>query len=136
MVHATSFYRPPEDSPELRYIRERRDAMGGVLPARKVQKIDIQAPPRGALAESLGGSKGREVSTTMAFVRVLTLLLKDHTIGKYVVPIIPDEARTFGMESMFRQYGIYASRGQLYKPVDSDTFLFYRERRTARSKKE
>ena len=126
-VHTISFYRPSEDSPELRYARERRDAMGGSLPARVVPKIEIQVPPVDLFAESLTGSQGREVSTTMAFVRVLTLLLKDHAIGKLVVPIIPDEARTFGMESLFRQYGIYASRGQLYKPVDSEIFLFYKE---------
>ena len=90
-------------------------------------KITIEAPALETFAESLRGSAGREVSTTMAFVRVLTLLLKDKSLGQYIVPIIPDEARTFGMESMFRQYGIYASRGQLYKPVDSENFLFYKE---------
>jgi pyruvate dehydrogenase E1 component len=126
-VHTTSFYRPPEDSPEVRYLRERREALGGSLPARQVPQISIQAPPLETFAESLAGSQGREVSTTMAFVRILTLLLKDPSLGKYVVPIIPDEARTFGMESLFRQYGIYASRGQLYKPVDSENFLFYKE---------
>ena len=128
-AHTGSFFKPPEDSPEMKYIRERRDAMGGSLPARKVPKITIQAPPVATFAESLAGSQGREVSTTMAFVRVLTLLLKDHELGKYIVPIIPDEARTFGMESLFRQYGIYASRGQLYKPVDAENFLFYKETR-------
>ena len=127
MVHAASFYKPPADSPEMKYIQERRQAMGGSLPARTVPKIALQAPPLETLAESLAGSNGREVSTTMAFVRVLTLLLKDKNIGKYIVPIVPDEARTFGMESLFRQYGIYASRGQLYTPVDSANFLFYRE---------
>jgi pyruvate dehydrogenase E1 component len=126
-VHTASFYRPPDDSPEMRYIQERREALGGSLPARNVPKITIQSPPLETFAESLAGSQGREVSTTMAFVRVLTLLLKDRNLGKYVVPIIPDEARTFGMESLFRQYGIYASRGQLYKPVDSENFLFYKE---------
>ena len=126
-VHTASFYRPPEDSPEMRYIRERREAMGGSLPARSVPKITIQAPPLDLFAESVAGSQGREVSTTMAFVRVLTLLLKDKDLSQYIVPIIPDEARTFGMESLFRQYGIYASRGQLYKPVDSENFLFYKE---------
>jgi pyruvate dehydrogenase E1 component len=126
-VHTASFYRPPTDSPEMRYIQERREALGGSLPARNVPKIAIQAPPLDTFAESLAGSQGREVSTTMAFVRVLTLLLKDRNLSKYVVPIIPDEARTFGMESLFRQYGIYASRGQLYKPVDSENFLFYKE---------
>jgi pyruvate dehydrogenase E1 component len=128
-VHAGSFFKPPEDSPEMKYIRARREAMGGSLPARNVPKITIQAPPVTLFAESLGGSQGREVSTTMAFVRVLTLLLKDHDLSKYIVPIIPDEARTFGMESLFRQYGIYASRGQLYKPVDAENFLFYKETR-------
>ena len=95
------------------------------MPARVVPKIEIQVPPVDLFAESVAGSQGREVSTTMAFVRVLTQLLKDKNLGQYIVPIIPDEARTFGMESLFRQYGIYASRGQLYKPVDSENFLFY-----------
>jgi pyruvate dehydrogenase E1 component len=126
-VHTASFYRPPDDSPEMRYITERREALGGSLPARSVGKITIEAPPLESFAESLAGSAGREVSTTMAFVRVLTLLLKDKNLSQYIVPIIPDEARTFGMESLFRQYGIYASRGQLYKPVDSENFLFYKE---------
>src|SRR4029077_8668275 len=128
-VPAGSFFKAPEDSPEMKYIRERREAMGGSLPARHVPKITIQAPPVTLFAESLAGSQGREVSTTMAFVRVLTLLLKDHDLSKYIVPIIPDEARTFGMESLFRQYGIYASRGHLYKPVDAENFLFYKETR-------
>jgi pyruvate dehydrogenase E1 component len=129
MVQTGSFFKPPEDSPEMEYIRERREAMGGSLPIRVVPKITIEAPPVTLFAEALTGSQGREVSTTMAFVRVLTLLLKDQALGKYIVPIIPDEARTFGMESLFRQYGIYASRGQLYKPVDAETFLFYKEAR-------
>jgi pyruvate dehydrogenase E1 component len=126
-VHTASFYRPPEDAPEMRYLRERREVLGGSLPARSVPKITIEAPPLDLFAESVAGSQGREVSTTMAFVRVLTLLLKDKNLSQYIVPIIPDEARTFGMESLFRQYGIYASRGQLYKPVDSENFLFYKE---------
>jgi pyruvate dehydrogenase E1 component len=126
-VHTASFYRPPEDAPEMRYLRERREVLGGSLPARSVPKITIEAPPLDLFAESVAGSQGREVSTTMAFVRILTLLLKDKQLSRYIVPIIPDEARTFGMESLFRQYGIYASRGQLYKPVDSENFLFYRE---------
>jgi pyruvate dehydrogenase E1 component len=128
LQHA-SFFKPGEDSPEIKYMRERSQALGGSLPARTVPKINIQAPALEVFAESLGGSNEREVSTTMAFVRVLTLLLKDHNLGKYIVPIIPDEARTFGMESLFRQYGIYASKGQLYTPVDSDNFLFYKEAR-------
>jgi pyruvate dehydrogenase E1 component len=127
MVHGASFFKPAEESPELRYMRERHEAMGGSLPDRHPPKITIQAPPVSVFAESLSGSQGREVSTTMAFVRVLTLLLKDSGVSKYIVPIIPDEARTFGMEPLFRQYGIYASRGQLYTPVDKENFLFYRE---------
>jgi pyruvate dehydrogenase E1 component len=127
LVHGPAFYRPPEDSPEMRYIRQRAEAMGGSLPARVVKPITIQSPTLSTFNESLQGSGGREVSTTMAYVRVLLLLLKDPNVGKYVVPIVPDEARTFGMESMFRQFGIYASQGQLYKPVDSDMFLFYKE---------
>jgi pyruvate dehydrogenase E1 component len=111
----------------MRYLRERREVLGGSLPARSVPKITVEAPPLDLFAESVAGSQGREVSTTMAFVRILTLLLKDKHLGRFIVPIIPDEARTFGMESLFRQYGIYASRGQLYKPVDSENFLFYRE---------
>ena len=126
-VHGAGFFKPSDDSPQIQYIRERRDAMGGSLPARNPAKIAIRVPELSTFAESLAGSQGREVSTTMAFVRVLTLLLKDPAVGKFIVPIIPDEARTFGMEPLFRQYGIYASRGQLYTPVDKDNFLFYRE---------
>ncbi|MGB8683439.1 MAG: pyruvate dehydrogenase (acetyl-transferring), homodimeric type, partial [Candidatus Binatus sp.] len=124
-----SFYRPPEDSPEMRYMRERREAMGGSLPVRHPKPIELKAPPREFFEEQYGGSQGREVSSTMAIVRVITMLLKDAALGKYIVPIIPDEARTFGMESLFRQFGIYASKGQLYKPVDSDIFLYYKEAR-------
>ena len=126
-VHTISFYRPAENSPEIRYLQERRRALGGYLPERKVRAAAITAPPLELFKESLAGSQGRAVSTTMAFVAVLRNLLKDKGIGKYVVPIIPDEARTFGMESMFRAHGIYASQGQLYKPVDSENFLYYRE---------
>ncbi len=126
-VHTISFYRPPADSPEMKYMTARRKALGGPLPARKPRKIEIQAPPIEFFNEQLEGSGGREVSTTMAFVRALTLLLKDDNLGKYIVPIIPDEARTFGMESLFRQFGIYASQGQLYRPVDMDIFLYYKE---------
>jgi pyruvate dehydrogenase E1 component len=121
------FHRPPEDSPEMRYLRERIEAQGGSLPARSVKPIAIKAPPLEAFKEALEGSRGREASTTAAFVAVLKTLLKSPEIGKLVVPIIPDEARTFGMESLFRDYGIYASQGQRYKPVDSNTLLYYRE---------
>ncbi len=126
-VHTVSFYRPAQDSPEMSYLAERRRELGGFLPARPRRPIQIEAPPLDLFAESLAGSQGREVSTTMAFVRVLTLLLKHPELGRLVVPIIPDEARTFGMDSMFRQFGIYASQGQLYRPVDRELFLYYKE---------
>ena len=121
------FYRPPQDSPEMAYLHERRRRLGGYMPAGAAGAGVIEAPPLEYLKESLEGSGGREVSSTMAFVRVLTLLLKHPQIGKRVVPIIPDEARTFGMESLFRQFGIYASQGQLYKPHDAEMFLYYKE---------
>ena len=126
-IHDISFYRPPEDTPEMKYLHERRRELGGYLPERKAPRIEIEAPPLDYFSETLTGSQGREVSTTMAFVRVMTLLLRHPKIGPYVVPIIPDEARTFGMESLFRQIGIYASQGQLYHPVDQEMFLYYRE---------
>lgn len=129
-VHNISFYRPEESSPEIRYLKQRREALGGFVPSRNPVKIEIKSPPLEAFKDSVGGSAGREVSTTMAFVAVLRSLLKDAGIGKYVVPIIPDEARTFGMDSLFRAYGIYASQGQLYTPVDSDNFLYYKEAKT------
>ena len=122
-----AFYRPPSDSPEMAYLHERRRLLGGYMPSRKTTGNRIEAPPLEYLKESLEGSSGREVSSTMAFVRVLTMLMKHPGIGKRVVPIIPDEARTFGMESLFRQFGIYASQGQLYKPHDAEMFLYYKE---------
>ena len=122
-----SFYRPPSDSPEIAYLHERRRQLGGYLPSRSSAVAKIPAPSLDTFKESLEGSAGREVSSTMAFVRVLTLLMKHPEIGKHVVPIIPDEARTFGMESLFRQFGIYASQGQLYKPHDAEMFLYYKE---------
>ncbi len=122
-----SFYRPPSDSPEIAYLHERRRQLGGYMPSRSSAVAKIQAPALETLKESLDGSGGREVSSTMAFVRVLTMLMKDPAIGKHIVPIIPDEARTFGMESLFRQFGIYASQGQLYKPHDAEMFLYYKE---------
>ncbi len=122
-----SFYRPPDDSPEMAYLHERRRLLGGYMPTRSTPASQVKAPPLDSMAESLAGSQGREVSTTMAFVRILTLLLKHPELGRRVVPIIPDEARTFGMESLFRQFGIYASKGQLYKPHDAEMFLYYKE---------
>jgi pyruvate dehydrogenase E1 component len=126
-VHNASFWRPPADSPEIGYLHERRRQLGGYVPYRKPVAGTLAAPPLAYFQESLEGSAGREVSSTMAFVRVLTLLMKHPELGKHVVPIIPDEARTFGMESLFRQFGIYASQGQLYKPHDAEMFLYYKE---------
>ncbi len=123
-----SFYRPPQDSPEIAYLHERRRLLGGYMPTRPHSMMErVEAPPLELMKESLEGSAGREVSSTMAFVRALTLLMKHPELGKRVVPIIPDEARTFGMESLFRQFGIYASQGQLYKPHDAEIFLYYKE---------
>ncbi|MDX2033972.1 MAG: pyruvate dehydrogenase (acetyl-transferring), homodimeric type [Blastocatellia bacterium] len=121
------FYIPAQNSPEVIYLHDRRKALGGYYPVRKPVAPVLETPVLDFFKEQLLGSEGREVSTTMAFVRVLTLLLKEKNVGKHIVPIIPDEARTFGMESLFRQVGIYASQGQLYEPHDSDMFLYYKE---------
>ncbi|GIX28832.1 MAG: hypothetical protein KatS3mg123_2713 [Burkholderiales bacterium] len=117
-----------EGSPELNYMRERRMALGGYLPSRR-QKADksLDVPELSAFEALLKGSDGREMSTTMAFVRILNVLVRDKNIGKYVVPIVPDESRTFGMEGMFRQFGIWSSVGQLYVPEDADQLMFYKE---------
>src|SRR5271169_1127121 len=123
----TPFYLPPEDSREIQYIRARRQALGGYVPSRKVRSKPLVADHDALFREFLTGSEGREVSTTMAFVGMLRQMLRDAEIGKLVVPIVPDEARTFGMESLFRQVGIYSSRGQLYEPVDVHTLLYYKE---------
>ncbi len=128
-VHTVSFYRPPDDSPEIQYLHQRRKELGGYLPSRKVKRIELKAPPLEIFADALAGSKGRAAMTTAGLVSILRALLRDPQLGKLIVPIIPDEARTFGMESLFRQVGIYASQGQLYKPVDSDLFLYYKEAR-------
>jgi pyruvate dehydrogenase E1 component len=121
------FYKPPADSPEMRYLEERRKALGGSLPSRRHPTVKLRPPRWEDYAEFFAGSDGREVSSTMAFVRLLARLMRDESVGRYVVPIVPDEARTFGMETLFRQFGIYAHSGQLYEPVDSDTVLYYRE---------
>ncbi len=126
-IHNIAFVHPNEESPEIRYLKQRREALGGYLPARAPKKIELKSPPLETFQESLGGSRGREASTTTGFVSVLKALLKIPELTKYIVPIIPDEARTFGMESMFRERGIYASGGQLYKPVDSDVLMYYKE---------
>src|SRR6202043_607941 len=121
------FYRPADDSPELLYMQERRKQLGGYLPERKVRSKPIAPVAEAHFQEFFKGTDGREVSTTMVFVRLLSKLLRDPEIGKLIVPIIPDEARTFGMEALFRQVGIYSSVGQLYEPVDMDTLLYYKE---------
>jgi len=127
-LHEAPFYRPADDSPEIRYLQERRKQLGGgYLPERKVRAKPIQPPAESHFEEFYKGTEGREVSTTMVFVRLLSKLLRDPEIGKLIVPIIPDEARTFGMEALFRQVGIYSSVGQLYEPVDMDTLLYYKE---------
>ncbi|MGE3772465.1 MAG: pyruvate dehydrogenase (acetyl-transferring), homodimeric type [Gammaproteobacteria bacterium] len=121
------FYRPPEDSPEMKYLRERTAAMGGFLPRRRRSAEPIAIPPLSMFDAMLKGTEDRDISTTMAFVRLLTAMTRDKQIGPRVVPIVPDEARTFGMEGMFRQLGIYSSVGQLYEPVDRDEVMYYRE---------
>jgi len=126
-VGEAPFYRPPAESPEIQYLRARRRELGGPVPSRVTTVPPLPAPPRELFGEFLEGSGGREVATTMAFVHLLTKLLKDPGIGKRIVPIVPDEARTFGMEALFRQVGIYAHSGQLYEPVDRESFLYYRE---------
>jgi pyruvate dehydrogenase E1 component len=120
-------YRPADDSPEITYMRQRRKELGGFMPSQADLTSKIETPPLSEFAESLAGSKDRLVSTTMGYVSMLRQLLKNPQIGKMIVPIIPDEGRTFGMESIIRQVGIYASQGQLYKPHDQDMLLYYRE---------
>ena len=124
------FYRPPEDAPEMQYMRSRIAAMGGSLPSRRRTAEALEVPPLSAFEAQLKGTDDREVSTTMAFVRILNTLVRDKKIGKFVVPIVPDESRTFGMEGMFRQLGIYSSVGQLYTPQDADQLMFYKEDKT------
>ena len=121
------FSKPAEDSAELDYLRSRRKALGGFLPARRREAPPLAIPALDAFKPLLESSEGREISTTMAFVRILTTLLKDKQVGKHIVPIVPDEARTFGMEGLFRQVGIYSSVGQLYVPQDADQLMSYRE---------
>ncbi len=128
-VENLSFYKPPADSPEIQYMEERRKNLGGHLPARRRKGNALKVPALSAFSNVLTSSGEREISTTMAFVRILSTLVRDKEIGKYVVPIVPDEARTFGMEGMFRQLGIYSSIGQLYEPQDSDQVMFYKEQK-------
>jgi len=121
------FYKPEEDSEEIRYLKARREELGGYIPVRIVQDIKMDIPDISIFQELLDGTGNRSISTTMAFVRLITILCRDKIIGKNVVPVIPDEARTFGMDPLFRQLGIYSHKGQLYDPVDSDQFLYYKE---------
>ena len=126
-VAKAPFYRPPEDSEEMQYLHQQRRALGGYLPHREPQAPPLPAPPAELFEEFYAGTDGRKVSTTTVFVRILSKLLRDKELGKLLVPIVPDEARTFGMETLFRQVGIYSSLGQLYEPVDRANLLYYRE---------
>ncbi len=121
------FYKPPEDSIEMKYLRERRKALGGPVPSRPTQHPTTTVPTLGEYDRAMKNITDADLSTTMAFVRLLRALLRDKTIGKYIVPIVPDESRTFGMEGLFREVGIYAHAGQLYEPVDSDQLMYYKE---------
>jgi pyruvate dehydrogenase E1 component len=126
-ARGAEFYKPPEKSPEMQYLRERRAALGGPLPARRRTATPHDAPKLELFKAQLEGSDDREISTTMAFVRVLAALLRDKQLGPRIVPIVPDESRTFGMEGLFRQVGIYSSTGQHYQPQDSEQLMFYKE---------
>ncbi len=126
-IAGLTFRKPGEDSEELSYLQERRSVLGGYLPSRHSAAPPLAVPALEAFSALLEGTADREISTTMALVRMLTTLVKDKNIGRHIVPIVPDEARTFGMEGMFRQVGIYSSVGQLYTPQDADQLMFYRE---------
>ncbi len=126
-VAEAPFYRPDKDSEEIRYLLERREKLGGFLPSRNEENPPFEMPEETLFDEFLEGSGKREVATTMAAVRMISKLLKDKNIGNMVVPIVPDESRTFGMEALFKQAGIYATRGQLYEPVDRESLLYYKE---------
>lgn len=126
-VAEAPFYRPPEDSPEMQYLQECRHKLGGYFPNRVVNLTSLPTPSEELFAEFYRGTADREVSTTMVFVRILAKLLRDAELGNLIVPIVPDEARTFGMEALFRQVGIYSHTGQLYEPVDAASLLYYKE---------
>ncbi len=121
------FHRPPDDSEEIQYLRERRSSLGGPVPRRLVRSRPLPAPPHSVFEEFLQGSRGREVATTQVFVALLRRLMSDPELGRLIVPIVPDEARTFGMDALFSRFGIYSQQGQRYEPVDSDIVAFYRE---------
>jgi pyruvate dehydrogenase E1 component len=126
-ISDVAYFRPADGSEELRYLHERRKALGGYLPARRTTAPPLVAPVLDTFGPLLTASGDREFSTTMALVRMLSILVRDKTIGQHIVPIVPDEARTFGMEGMFRQIAIYSSMGQLYRPQDADQLLYYKE---------
>ncbi|MGH1486682.1 MAG: pyruvate dehydrogenase (acetyl-transferring), homodimeric type [Cellvibrionaceae bacterium] len=126
-IKNAEFYIPEKNTQEIEYLQNKRQTLGGYLPARTEKKLDIKAPDLSLLKSVIEGSNGRAISTTMAFVRILSSLLKDKTIGKYIVPIVPDEARTFGMEGLFTSAGIYSQCGQRYQPVDAGQILHYKE---------
>jgi len=126
-IEEVPFYRPPDDSVEVQYLKQQRAALGGSLPQRRRKSAELEVPPLTAFDAQLRSTDDREISTTMAFVRILSTLVRDKNIGSRVVPIVPDESRTFGMEGMFRQLGIFSQVGQLYKPEDSGQLMFYRE---------
>jgi pyruvate dehydrogenase E1 component len=126
-VHDAEYYKPPADSPEMQFLHAQRDALGGSLPMRRRRAESLPAPELDLFKSHLEGTGEREISTTMAFVRVLAALLRDKTIGRHIVPIVPDESRTFGMEGLFRQVGIYSPFGQRYSPQDSEQLMFYKE---------
>ncbi len=126
-ISQTPFYRPADDSVEMKYLQERRASLGGYVPTRKTRSQAIAPVAPELFEEFQGGTEGRKASTTMVFVRMLSKLLRDKELGRLIVPIVPDEARTFGMEALFRQVGIYSHAGQMYEPVDMDTLLYYKE---------
>src|SRR5918994_1017380 len=126
-ISETPFYRPADDSIEIRYLKERREALGGYVPTRRSHTEPLKIVPTDLFEEFATGTEGRKASTTMVFVRMLSKMLRDKDIGQLVVPIVPDEARTFGMEALFRQVGIYSHAGQVYEPVDMDMLLYYKE---------
>jgi pyruvate dehydrogenase E1 component len=126
-ISKTPFFRPSEDSPEIKHMKDRRQQLGGYVPSRKVRTEPLASIAPEVFEEFYAGTESRKASTTMVFVRMLSKLLRDKELGRLVVPIVPDEARTFGMEALFRQVGIYSHAGQVYEPVDMDTLLYYKE---------
>jgi len=126
-VVETPFYKPAKNSEEIKYLLKQREALGGFLPERITEFSELNLPDSSFYEEFYGSSGENELSTTMAFVRIMSKLIRDKEVGKHIVPIIPDEGRTFGMESLFRQIGIYSPKGQLYEPVDSESLLYYKE---------